>query len=80
MVILSSVVNLVFRFLSTVLGETPPTLGELAQPIAFSLIAIGVLLYHGSSLRNDRQLLLQGQVALAVEGPDRVHLKGPAGR
>lgn len=60
---LSSLVYVVFRILNMILGAPPPSLLNLGQPIAFSLIALGVLLYHGSILRDDRQRFLQDQVA-----------------
>ncbi|MFQ5854247.1 MAG: DUF5671 domain-containing protein [Anaerolineae bacterium] len=64
MTVLSSVVYIVFRLLSLVLGEgeTGNLLSDLGQPIAFSLIAVGVWLYHGFALRSDRQLTQREQV------------------
>ena len=53
MTVLSSTVYIVFRILSMILGEQPPTLTELGHAISFSLIAVGVWLYHGQSLRGD---------------------------
>ena len=53
MTVLSSAVYIVFRILSMILGEQPPTLTELGHAISFSLIAVGVWLYHGQSLRGD---------------------------
>jgi hypothetical protein len=53
---LSSVVYIMFRLISMILGEPLPTLSDLGQPIAFSLIALGVWLYHWSVLSKDRNL------------------------
>lgn len=61
--VLSNVVFIVFRILSAVLGEDPPSLTELGQAIAYSGIAIGVWLYHGYVLREDGKRLQQDQVA-----------------
>lgn len=57
MTVLSSAVFIVFRLLSWALGSDPPTLSELGQAIAFSLIAVGVWGYHGVILRSDHKLL-----------------------
>lgn len=57
MTVLSSVVFIVFRVLSMIFGEDPPTLIELGHAISFSLIAIGVWFYHSSILRSDRKLI-----------------------
>lgn len=59
MTILISIVYIVYGIISMVLGETPPTLSDLGQPVAFSIIAVIVLLYHRSVLRTDRQRLPQ---------------------
>ena len=56
MTVISSAVYIVFRILSMILGEGAPTLSELGQAIAFSVIAVGVLIYHGLTLRNDNRL------------------------
>jgi hypothetical protein len=58
---LSSLVYIVFRVLNMVLGAPAPTVLDLGQPLAFSLIALGVWLYHGSILRDDRQRFIQDQ-------------------
>jgi hypothetical protein len=55
--VLSSVVFIVFKILSMILGEPSPTLSELGQPLAYSLVAVGVWLYHGSLLREDQRKL-----------------------
>lgn len=55
MTLLGSVVFIVFRFLNMLLSGDMVTLTELGQAIAYSLIAVGVLLYHLSLLRGDRQ-------------------------
>lgn len=57
MTILSSVVYLLFSILAMLMGESGPTMTEVAQPIAFSLIAAGVWLYHGFWLREDGRRL-----------------------
>jgi hypothetical protein len=57
MTVLSSAVFIVFKLLSWALGSDPPTLSELGQAIAFSLIAVGVWGYHGVILRSDHKLL-----------------------
>jgi predicted nucleic acid-binding protein len=62
--LLSSAVYIVYRILSMVLGEDPLTLVELGQAISFSLIAIGVWLYHGMALRGDGNLTRQEKAAL----------------
>jgi hypothetical protein len=61
MAVLSSVVFLVFKFLSMLFGEPAPSISELGQPIAFSLIAVGVWLFHGSALRGDGQRAREDQ-------------------
>jgi hypothetical protein len=48
-----------FRLISMILGESPPTLSDLGQPVAFSLIALGVWFYHWSVLSKDRQRSLK---------------------
>jgi len=51
--ILSGLIYIVFRLLRLVLGEPAEgsLVADLAQAIAFSALAAGVLLYHGSILR-----------------------------
>jgi hypothetical protein len=58
MTALSSMVYIVYRVLSQALGQktTGSLLADLAQAIAFTLIAVGVWLYHGSSVRGDGRL------------------------
>jgi hypothetical protein len=56
MTVLSSVVYILFSILTTIMGEPAPSWGEVAQPIAFSLIAAGVWLYHGYWLREDSRM------------------------
>jgi hypothetical protein len=53
--VLGSGVYIVFRLVSLALGERPPgnLLADLGQAIAYSLIAVGVWLYHGALLRAD---------------------------
>ncbi len=57
MTVLSSAVYIVFRLLSLVLGERGGgnLISDLGHAIAYSLIAIGVWLYHGFALRGDGQ-------------------------
>jgi len=55
MTLLGSAVFIVFRLLDMLLSGDMVTLTELAQAIAYSLIAVGVLLYHLNLLRGDRQ-------------------------
>ena len=75
MTIFSSAVFIIFKILSMILGGGMLTLTELGSAIADSLIATGVLLYHGSLLRGDsrrarseqaRQLEAAGVVILDV--------------
>lgn len=65
MTVLSSAVYIVSRLLSLVLGERGAgnLLGDLGQAIAFSLIAMGIWLYHGSALRGDGRLSRREQTA-----------------
>lgn len=65
MTVLASMVYIVFRLLNVVLGEagTENLFTDLAQPIAFSLIAAGVWLYHGFVLRQDGRLTQHERVA-----------------
>jgi hypothetical protein len=63
MTALSSAVYIVFKLVGAFLGEPPPTLSELGQPIAFILIVIVVWVYHGGVLRRDGALTLSEQVA-----------------
>jgi hypothetical protein len=62
MTVLSSVVYITFRLINMLLGEDPPTLSDLGQPIAYSMIAAGVWYYHWSVLRTDRQRMVLEQV------------------
>lgn len=63
--VLSSLVYIVYRLLSLVLGEagTGNLLSDLGHAIAFSVIAVGVWLYHGSALRGDGQRSRREQTA-----------------
>lgn len=56
MTVLSSTVYIIFRILSLVLGGESLEVTELGQAISFSLIAVGVWLYHGRILQNDRRI------------------------
>jgi hypothetical protein len=67
MTVLSSVVFILFKIISMILGEPGPTLSELGQPLAYSIIAVGVWLYHGYLLRGDQSRLKADQ-ATQYEG------------
>lgn len=58
MTVLSSAVYIVYRLLSIILGagRGGNLFSDLGQAIAFSIIAIGVWLYHGFAVRGDGQL------------------------
>lgn len=58
MTVLSSLIYIVYRVLSVVLGarNTGSLLADLAQAIAFALIAAGVWLYHNVTLRGDGEM------------------------
>ena len=56
MTVLSAVIFIVAQLLTWALGSDAPTLTELGQAIAFSLIAVAVWLYHGALLRTDSKL------------------------
>jgi len=62
MTVLSSVIFITFKILSMIFGDPAPTISELGQPLAYSIIAAGVLLYHGYALREDQKLSLADQV------------------
>jgi hypothetical protein len=78
MVMLSSGVYIVYTLISLALGERASgnLLADLAQAIGFSLIAVGVWLYHGSILRADGRQATQAQaerlqsLRVAVMDPD----------
>lgn len=55
MTVLSSAVYILYRLLSLALGESGEgnLLTAMSQAIAYALVGIGVLLYHGSVLRGD---------------------------
>ena len=57
MTVLGSAVFIIHRILSYLLGGDAFILSELGHAIAYSLIAVGVWLYHGSTLRGDQTLL-----------------------
>jgi hypothetical protein len=65
MTILSSAVYIVFQLLNLALGGRSPAnlFSDLGHAIAFSLIAVGVWLYHGLTLRGDSQLIRREQSA-----------------
>jgi len=54
MTVLSSAVFLLYKIISLILGEPGPTFSEVGQPLAYSIIAVGVWLYHGYLLRGDQ--------------------------
>lgn len=56
MTVLSSTVYIVFRILNLVLGGESLEVSELGQAVSFSLIAVGVWLYHGRILQGDRRI------------------------
>jgi hypothetical protein len=56
---LSSVVYILFLLISMILGESLPPLSDIGQPIAVSLVALGVWLYHWFVLSKDRQRSLK---------------------
>jgi hypothetical protein len=78
MVMLSSGVYIVTALIGLALGERASgnLLADLAQAIGFSLIAVGVWLYHGSILRADGRQARQAQaehlasLRVAVMDPD----------
>jgi hypothetical protein len=61
MIGLSGAVYIVYRLVSAQLGETKPTLSDLGQAMAFTLIAMAVWAYHGVVLRRDGELIRQEQ-------------------
>lgn len=66
---LSSMVYIVYQTLSLTLGgrDADNLVSELGQAIAFSLIAVGVWLYHGMALRSDGRLNKHAQVQQLAE-------------
>jgi len=81
MTVLSSLVYILYRLLSLALGErdTGNLLSDLGQAIAFSVIAVGVWVYHGLAVRGDgrrnqreqAQRLADWRVAVVDEGEGR---------
>lgn len=67
LVAISCMVYVVFRIISTILGEDPPAFTELAEAISYGVIAIGVLIYHTRTLRSDGLLNNREQV-IQLEG------------
>lgn len=59
MTVLSSAVFILYKIISLILGDPGPTFSELGQPLAYSIIAIGVWLYHGYLLRGDQSRSLE---------------------
>jgi hypothetical protein len=79
MTMLGCAIVIVYRLLSTLLGEKAITISELTQAIAFALIALGVWLYHGLSIRQDSARLQQVETErlsalLVLVWPDEVGL------
>jgi hypothetical protein len=69
MAVLTSAVYIVYRLLSRAFGEvgTGNLLTDLGQAIAFSLIAVGVWLYHGAAVRDDGRLNQRDQTQQLAE-------------
>ena len=69
MTVLSGLVYIVYRILNLVLGEDSSAnlISDLGQAIAYSLIAVGVWLYHGAAVRGDGQLNQREQVGRLAE-------------
>ena len=61
MTILTGAIYIIYRLVSASLGEASPSLSDLGQAIAFTLIASGVWGYHGAILRRDGRLTGQMQ-------------------
>jgi hypothetical protein len=61
MTVLAGAVYIIDRMVSPFFGEASPTLSDLGQAIAFTLIALGVWVYHGATLRRDGSLTRQMQ-------------------
>ncbi|WP_322488742.1 DUF5671 domain-containing protein [Chloroflexus sp.] len=78
--LLSALIYMLFRLISIALGESfsGNLLADLAQAIAFGLIAAGVLVTHGFALRADTrmreaaELSRQAQVRVAVVAEDEL--------
>lgn len=77
MTVLASAVYLVYSLVSLILGANSSlNLGaELAQAIAYAIIAVAVWLYHGATLRSDTRLedvpvLPESLRVAVVDGPD----------
>ena len=69
MTALSSLVYIVYRLLSLALGEGSSfnLISDLGQAIAYSLIAVGVWLYHGAGVRGDGRLNQREQTRRLAE-------------
>jgi hypothetical protein len=65
--ILSSLVYVIFRIISMVLGEPSPSFADLGQAIAYTIVALGVWFYHWSILSSDRKT---SQVEISTEFED----------
>jgi hypothetical protein len=62
MTALSGVVYCVYKTLSWALGSPAPALADLGLAVAYSLIAVGVWVYHGTILRADQRMSQQEEV------------------
>ena len=77
MTVLSSAVYIIYRLLSLLLGADTLSLAELGQAISFTVIAAGVLIYHGQALRGDRKLTIRAETKSLIElGVTIVDMKG----
>ncbi len=65
--ILSAAVYIVFSLLVAVFGGDTPTFSDLAQSIAYSVIAVGILVYHGLIVRADGQVSRQAHARRLAE-------------
>ena len=71
--LLSSVVYIVFSIVSLLLGELPPIISDLAQAVAFMIIALLVWFYHWTVLSEDRKKL-KSEVKVELEQTPVVYI------
>jgi hypothetical protein len=64
--VLGGLIFIAFRLVGAGLGLGAPTLSELGIAMAFTLIGVGVWLYHGQQLRSDGRLTSQS-AALQIQ-------------
>jgi hypothetical protein len=64
--VLGGLIFIAFRLVGAGLGLDAPTLSELGIALAFTLIGVGVWLYHGKQLRTDGRLTSQS-AALQIQ-------------